>query len=253
MIAPLDPPPALARIEADKAAWDGGFRLRYGVQDGWMCYSSTTASGRVWVAALPDKAWLLALEHPGVAAEMGTGPVPPGPGAGRLAIPDMPALHAALDRAWRLGSALPELPLARFQADTAGMPRTTEAERLLVQRIGQDRFRQALLHYWDGRCAVTGIADTALLRASHIVPWAECASDAQRLDVYNGLLLSALWDAAFDAGLVGFADDGTALAGIGLSDAGRAALGRHSETRLARLAPAHRANLRWHRERHGLR
>ena len=38
----------------------------------------------------------------------------------------------------------------------------------------------------------TGITDPALLRASHIVPWAECG-DAQRLDVHNGLLLSALW------------------------------------------------------------
>ena len=31
--------------------------------------------------------------------------------------------------------------------------------------------------------------------------------DALRLDVHNGLLLSALWDAAFDAGLISFADD----------------------------------------------
>ena len=29
----------------------------------------------------------------------------------------------------------------------------------------------------------------------------------QRLDVHNGLLLSALWDAAFDQGLVSFADE----------------------------------------------
>jgi len=37
------------------------------------------------------------------------------------------------------------------------------------------------------------------LRASNIIPWAGC-DDAQRLDVHNGLLLSGLWDAAFDAG-----------------------------------------------------
>ena len=53
------------------------------------------------------------------------------------------------------------------------------------------------MDYSGGRCPITGIADTALLlRASHIVPWAEC-DDAQRLDIRNGLLLSALWDAAF--------------------------------------------------------
>jgi hypothetical protein len=32
-------------------------------------------------------------------------------------------------------------------------------------------------------------------------------TEAQRLDVHNGLLLSALWDAAFDKGLVSFADE----------------------------------------------
>jgi hypothetical protein len=77
----------------------------------------------------------------------------------------------------------------------------------LVERIGQDLFRDALTDYWSGRCPLTGITDPALLRASHIVPWAECC-DAQRLDVHNGLLLSALWDAAFE---ISFADDGTAF------------------------------------------
>src|SRR5438105_12314738 len=98
-----------------------------------------------------------------------------------------------------------------FRAATRDLPRTTEAERLVVQRVGQDVFRQALLAYCGGRCPLTGITDLQLLRASHIVPWAKCESDDKRLDVHNGLLLSALWDAAFDAGLVSFADDGTAV------------------------------------------
>jgi predicted restriction endonuclease len=83
----------------------------------------------------------------------------------------------------------------------------------VVQRVGQDVFRKALMDYGDGRCAVTGLSDPALLRASHIVRWADCASDAERLDVHNGLLLSALWDAAFDAHLVTFDDDGRAVFG----------------------------------------
>jgi predicted restriction endonuclease len=70
---------------------------------------------------------------------------------------------------------------------------------------------------WGGRCPLTGITETALLRASHIVPWADC-TDERRLDVHNGLLLSALWDAAFDGGLVSFADDGTVLASPQLSE-----------------------------------
>jgi hypothetical protein len=58
-----------------------------------------------------------------------------------------------------------------------------------------------------------------LPRASHIVPWSDC-DDVQRLDVHNGLLLSALWDAAFDKGLVSFNDDGTVRASSSLSATG---------------------------------
>jgi hypothetical protein len=43
------------------------------------------------------------------------------------------------------------VPLARFRAKTAGLPRTTEAECLVIQRIGQDVFRDTLMDYWAGR------------------------------------------------------------------------------------------------------
>ena len=127
---------------------------------------------------------------------------------------------------------LPDAPLDQFRRRVAGLPRTTEAERLVVQRVGQNIFRDALLEYWNGRCPMTGITDPALLRASHIVPWAECESDAQRLDVYNGLLLSALWDAAFDAGRVSFADTEEILLHPGLGAADRKALTEGATARL---------------------
>jgi predicted restriction endonuclease len=133
---------------------------------------------------------------------------------------------------------------------TANLPRTTEAERWVIQRIGQDLFRAALLDYWDSRCPLTGITDPALLRAPHIVPWSDC-NDEQRLDVHNGLLLSALWDAAFDQGLVSFADDGKPLLGPKLSEAARITLGVDAASSLRGLRVAHRANLAVHRLRHG--
>ena len=34
------------------------------------------------------------------------------------------------------------------------LPKTTEAERLVIQRIGQDIFRDALMHYWGSCCPV---------------------------------------------------------------------------------------------------
>jgi predicted restriction endonuclease len=131
----------------------------------------------------------------------------------------------------------------------AGMPQTTEAERLVIQRIGQDIFRDALMDYWGGCCPMTGITDPALLRASHIIPWSECG-DEQRLDVHNGLLLSALWDAAFDKGLVSFVDDGAPLASPNLSGVARNILSLDTVPALYGLRDAHRANLTVHRARH---
>ena len=49
-------------------------------------------------------------------------------------------LHAALDRVYKLAMSLPEAPLDRFKIKTANLPRTTEAERMVIQRIGQDVF-----------------------------------------------------------------------------------------------------------------
>jgi putative restriction endonuclease len=69
--------------------------------------------------------------------------------------------------------------------------------------------------------------------------------------VHNGLLLSALWDAAFDTGLVSFANDGTMLASPKLSPAARTALGIERAPRLPDLRDAHRVNLAVHRARHG--
>ncbi len=62
----------------------------------------------------------------------------------------------------------------------------------------------------EGRCAITGLAVPALLRASHIKPWADCDDDKEQLDVFNGFLLSASLDAAFDSGVISVADDGEA-------------------------------------------
>jgi hypothetical protein len=253
MMSPEDPPGFVVRTEAQKAAWDNGFRLEHGVERGWLRYGSTTARGEIWIAGVaPRGPWLLSIDHPGVAAELATLPLSalPGPGLAIFSFATLTALHATLDRVYKLGLSLPDAPLARFRAQTAGLPRATEVERLVVQRIGQDIFRTALMDYWGGRCPITGITDPALLRASHIVPWSEC-EDAQRLDVHNGLLLSALWDAAFDAGLVSFADDGTAIASPELSSAARTALSIEKASCLSSLRGAHRVNLAAHRARYG--
>ena len=75
-------------------------------------------------------------------------------------------------------------------------------ERVVKTRVNQDVFRQMILSIYDYRCAITGINEKDLLLASHIKPW---AVDVQnRLNPKNGICLSALYDRAFDKGLIGF-------------------------------------------------
>lgn len=141
-------------------------------------------------------------------------------------------LAALLRRAASLSRALPSQAANDFQqavaAELAELPAGiagTEVERMVRQRVGQNKFRDAMLDYWGGACAVTGVEIPEVLRASHAKPWAECATDAERLDVFNGFLLSANLDALFDRFLISFDDQGVlviapALAGIDLQPLG---------------------------------
>ena len=74
-------------------------------------------------------------------------------------------------------------------------------------RMGQRFFRAAVLSAYNEQCCITGLAIPKLLIASHIVPWRH--DIANRTNPQNGLLLSALHDRAFDAGLLTINDDMT--------------------------------------------
>lgn len=121
----------------------------------------------------------------------------------------------------------------------------TSYETTAEVRIGQDAFRDQLLRYWRG-CAVTGIECTPLLRASHIKPWRN-ASDAERRDHYNGLLLAAHLDAAFDQGLISFDDAGYMLLSPRLSATDRSRLHFDSPLRLRTVDSRHKVYLAYHR------
>ena len=232
--------------ECEKAAWQNGYRRAFGEADGWALFESTTAKGTVWFAAARHEGpWFLALDHLGIVEELNLPKADvPGPGFVRYAFQNLTALYAVMPRVYQLGVTLPDGPLEEFRAAVANLPKSTEAERLIIQRVGQDIFRDRLMTYWQGRCPLTGITDPALLRASHIIPWKDCASDSERLDVHNGLLLSALWDAAFDRGLVTFDDEGLPQFSPKLSETARAALRWQSPIP---LTDKHRARLVWHR------
>ena len=77
---------------------------------------------------------------------------------------------------------------------------------------------------------------------------ASYSNDVERLDVYNGLLLAAHWDAAFDTGLVTVVLDGAVLASPALPDAARRVLDLSGVQRL-KLRPEHEPYMAWHRAR----
>lgn len=236
----------VVREECAKAAWQHGYRVPLGEVEGWSGFRSTTAQGGIWLAAAgPHGPWYLALDHAGVESELGLAAVDvAGPGIARYAFASLTQLYSVMPRVYELAASLPDAPLQEFLHRTKSLPKTTEAERLVVQRLGQNIFRERLIKYWRARCPLTGIVDKPLLRASHIKPWRDCETDAERLDVHNGLLLSALWDAVFDGGLVTFGDDGVPIFSENLSEQARARL---YFDRPVALTAKHRVFLEWHR------
>lgn len=98
-------------------------------------------------------------------------------------------------------------------------------------------------------CAVTRIPDRPLLRASHIHPWSDYETDGERLDSYNGILLVADIDAAFDAALVTFDESGKPIFGNRLSSEGRAALSARVGDRSVAFTERHQIYFQRHRVR----
>lgn len=92
--------------------------------------------------------------------------------------------------------------------DPALDKKDTETEALKKERRGQDKYRKRLEQLWDSRCAVTGISIPEVLRASHAKPWKDCETGRERLDPYNGFLLTANLDALFDKFLITFTSQG---------------------------------------------
>jgi len=166
-------------------------------------------------------------------------------------------LHEFLNRAAALSRSLPSQAADDYQNELAveleQLPqqfRGTEVERLVRQRIGQNRYRKAMLDYWDGACAVTGICIPELLRASHAKPWADCANDAERLDVYNGFLLAVHLDALFDRFLISFDRSGQILLSSKLDHGSLEKMSITDCLTLQRLDKRHEQYLSWHRQRH---
>jgi putative restriction endonuclease len=79
------------------------------------------------------------------------------------------------------------------------------ALRIVKQRLHQASFREAVINAYNGRRALSGLPEPLLLDAAHIV-----ADKDERLGqpvVPNGIPLSKIHHAAFDAHLIGIDPD----------------------------------------------
>ena len=84
-------------------------------------------------------------------------------------------------------------------------PERRYALREVKQRLHQASFREAVIGAYDGRCAISGLPEPLLLDAAHII------DDKHELlgqpIVSNGIPLSKIHHAAFDAHLIGIDPD----------------------------------------------
>jgi hypothetical protein len=111
-----------------------------------------------------------------------------------------------------------------FKSDTKNLT-TDEREAVVKVRFGQGTFREALLSIAGEKCWMTGLEGKRLLIASHIKPWSHCSEEVvSRGQSDNGLLLSALWDSAFDAGLISFDENWDVITSFALSESAKTTL-----------------------------
>lgn len=229
----------------EKAGYDNGFENSSRQPDGSVELSSARHPARLQIRAESGEYVVVLQRVSAGLAEQLDRDFPRNP-AGDYPCTNEAALHVFLRRAAALSRALPNQAVNDYLLSVADellrIPEAlhqTEVERTVRQRVGQEKFRAAMLDYWQGACAVTGVAIPELLRASHALPWAECQSDAQRLDVFNGFLLCAHLDALFDRFLISF----DALGGIVFSS-------QVDRMQLETLGVTDRLRLRWLDERH---
>lgn len=121
----------------------------------------------------------------------------------------------------------------------------TERLAIIQSRVGQGRFRRDVLDFW-GSCAVTGVTDQRVLKASHVKPW-RVADNQERLDPYNGLALAPNLDALFDCGLITFDSDGQIRTSTSIDATVLSQLGIEEGMRLQKIPDRLERYLQYHR------
>lgn len=262
-INPLSPPVTtgqrlrtIGRLSADRlaeVAGEHGYRIAVGGNNGWTAFRSMSVQGEIALGMISESGpFLLCVSLKEVADVLDFDEVSPVPSgySNAFVLDTRDELFDGVQQVYQQSQKLSKLYSSAWKEYQERIQNIglTEGERNERFRIGQTIFRNSLLQYWNSTCPLTGITDQELLRASHIVPWSECAKDEDRLCIYNGLLLSSLWDAAFDRFLITFSDVGVPLFSKRLTPNARNVLVHPTFSKI-NLQPEHRKWITWHRQR----
>ncbi|MFZ2226939.1 MAG: HNH endonuclease signature motif containing protein [Candidatus Nanopelagicaceae bacterium] len=121
-----------------------------------------------------------------------------------------------------------------------------ETIQITKARRGQGLFKTNVRMVED-RCRVTGVTNVRHLRASHIKPWAK-SSNEEKLDGFNGLLLSPHIDHLFDQGFISFEDRGGILVSRNLNPDVLKSWSIEIAKNVGDFRPAQKIYLEYHRD-----
>lgn len=84
-------------------------------------------------------------------------------------------------------------------------PLGIERDVIIRQRVNQSFFRTAVMSSYNFRCCISGIENSSLVEACHIIDWAQDV--ANRTNPKNGLCLNPLFHKAYDKHLLSIKPD----------------------------------------------
>lgn len=108
---------------------------------------------------------------------------------------------------WNAAQLRCSLAVSSAHGDSLAPPSVLErryAMRTVQQRLHQAAFRERVLAAYDNRCALSFLPDRRLIDAAHIIP---DGHDLGQPDVKNGICMSKIHHAAYDARLIGIDPD----------------------------------------------
>ena len=89
--------------------------------------------------------------------------------------------------------------------DLSNLPKGDERKQEVKRRINQNFFRDTVLSSYENKCCITGINNSKLLHACHIIGWSE--DETNRTNPQNGLCMNVLFHKAYDENLIGISPD----------------------------------------------